>query len=678
MLKNCLSKIKEIYLNHPVYLVCFFFPLIASLVSRCSILDPLKFILAQICFVYLPGCVLQRITKINYQNRLVRGLVSYAAGYALSIIVYLLFLMMSLQSFVLYVYYVLSGLSITYLLVQKKDNADGELEKNELKFFSIILLVSFAICCFLFQCSNLSPVLFSGKVSFSQDLLFWMRNTVAATKDYPLPELSVLGNEFFYHYFSSVHLAFLKYTTRIEVFDLCFVYSYLVTIILLVSGLYVICRELTHNIYSAFIAVVFVLFTTNLDNITYITFNCHIWRRSFGFAEGLGLFCFTFYYFIRMLNSDNKQWSLLIMTCLMMFTTTGLKGPVAAILLFGIAIGCLFMMFKNKRYFFGTVSGLSLLLAFLIPMALFVLNLHSKPAEGSTALLTISATDTLFHSHYFENLYMMLVRMGLWKPISYLVVVITYLIATLLIPIILFILLFKKRRITEIEIIVIAMILIGLLLGMFVSQSGMSQMYFPFVSIVLLFILALSWDPEIFGLRKRRRTLISVFFLGLALFFYNNLNGSISSAVNLTKSIPLGEKILAKYHSFVDGEDTGLTITKQEYEGLRWARENMPDEAIVLSNKVLAKLGGRSFWVSSITEKQTFFESYDYSNIPQDIIISKCNMVESFYKGDSQVLEYFKQEGVNYAVVFKGITPNNYPLQCEKIFENSDVVIVEF
>ena len=427
-----------------------------------------------------------------------------------------------------------------------------------------------------------------------------------------------------------------------------------------------------------FVTICFVLFTVSLERITHISYNSHILKSSFGLAEGLGMFCFTFNYYIRMLREEKNKWVLLLMTGLMLFATTGLKGPVAAIMLVGIATGSVIMMFKNHEFLYGALSGLTLLVFFLVPLVLFVINLHSEAAEGSHAVISLSATDTIFHSHYFENIYDKMINAGVWKPLTYIIVVIMYLISTLLIPLILLVITFKRKVVNDIDIIAIVMIVVGCVLGMFVSQEGMSQMYFFFVSITLIFLLDFSWIQDRALEKNRYKALIIVFVIGLALWGIYYKNVFISNTVNLVKSTKIGNDYLEKIHQSKEGEDSGLTITKQEIEALRWCRANLPEDAIILSNKVLSSnMGSRSFWVSCITEHQTFFEAYDYSNVPKEIIDANCYLIDSFYNGYEQVLDSLKQKGVTHAVVFKGIIPNSYPIRCKMLYENNKIIVVE-
>ena len=679
MHKN-LEKIRRLWISHPIFIVLILFTFLAAAVSRCNILDPVKFIFVQLAFIFLPGYALQRLTKISYQNSLVRVLVSYATGYAISLVVYLAMLIAGIQQYVFYACIVLCIISTVYLFLSKKTIADGEIEQKEKLYFTCVLLAALIASMVLFQFANIIPTLKQSNASFNQDLVFWMRNAVAATKGYPLPELSVAGKVFFYHYFTSINIAFLRFTTGIEIYDLCFVYSYLVTVLLIVSGLYVACKELINSYKIAFVAICFILFTKNLDPISHIFFNDHVLKASFGLAEGMGMFFFVLYYYIRMMRHDGNKWWLLLIAMLLFFAETGLKGPLAAILLIGIACGSFIMIFFRNRFLFGTLSGLALLAVFLITIGFFVINFHGEEAVSDHAGLSLSAVNTIFHSHYFEKVYLFITGIGIWKSIAYVITLVLYLISAILIPFLMFIVAFKKRLISDEDLLLIVMILMGVTLGIFVSQGGMSQGYFIYITIPLIIIIVLISYRGCNIEKGKKIRLLVIFVAGFALWCWQYRSSFISNSSLFVRSNPTLVSLIEKAHPFkkIKVKETGLTINRLEIEGLRWLRENSPSKAVVLSNKVLSSnMGSRSFWVSSISERQAFFEAYDYSNVSKENIKNNCSLIRTFYEGNMNALHSIKKKGVTHAVIFKDIDPNGYPKTCKEIYKNDKIIIVE-
>ena len=679
---NYIETIRYIWNKYIVFFILILFTFLTAVISRCNILDPIMFVFVQLAFIFMPGYALQKSLGLSYQNSLVRGLVSYATGYTMSILLYLVMLMMGIQHLIIYIYIIICVISAIYLYYTPNTIIkDGYADLKEIKTFMYILLIALTFGMVLYQFPNLNPSLKQYNTELTPDLVFWMRNTVAATKCYPLPELSVLGKVFFYHYFTSINLAFLKYTTGIEIYDLCFVYSYLVTVFLVVSGLYVACKELINSNRLVFVTMCFALFTQSLEPITHVYYSAHIYLASFGFAEGMGMFFFTLYFYLRMIRDNHSKWKLLLFTMLLFFSTSGLKGPIGAILLVGIAIGSLYLMFCKNDYCFGLLSGGGLLLVFVLTISLFVININGSTAEGSTAELSLSIIDTLFHSPYFKKVYLFLLSIGLLKPVAYILILIPFLISSFLIPFLVYYVTYNSKKTinSSVRLILIGMISVGVFLGLFVSQKGNSQSYFLFIGIPLLFLLSLIKDNESEFDYNTLRNLRFVFIIGVFISSIQYHRIFLNSMVSLVRSYSLATEFVGKVlRPLGDPDETGISINKSEIDGLRWLRANSSTDAIILSNKVLSEqMGSRSFWVSSLSERQTFFESYDYSNVSNEIIETNCNQIRSFYEGDINALNYLKKQGCTHAVIFNGIVPNNYPENCNVIYKKKNITIVE-
>ena len=666
---------KQLLSEYRIFLICVIFVFISTILSRCSMFNAFIFLFVQVAFIYLPGYTLVSWIGIKYENKYIRYFISYATGYSLSIFIYLILLMMGIQSSILYVYLALFVLSGIYLSRHREVLPDGLIEKKEKSLLTIFFLISLIIGFFVYHCYNINPSLMDGNWYIFQDLVYWFRNAVAATKSYPLPDLSFSSHPFYYHYFSSIEMAFLKYTTGIEMYDLCFTYSYLITILLILSGLYTICKFTINSPKYLFIPIAFILFTSGFDEYTHVYLYDHIFIASFGFAEGVAMFCFSLYFYFRLLKTDENHWRLLLITMLSVFVTTGLKGPLAAILLVGFAIGSAFLLFIEKRFFHGIIYGLSLFLSFILALSLFVININHPAESGSTSELLFSPTATIFHSHYFERGYDYLIEQGIPAFISYSSTLLLYFLLAFFSPILVSCAVQKMRRTLYVYIIFLSMTIAGILFGIFMSNVGFSQVYFIFVSIICFFILPFISTNN--GLSpKTIKSLIVIFVIGSLPFAYKNVLNIYSGTLSLLWSTDSGRCLLQKANKKIDVPETGLTISKGEVEGLRWGRDNIPENSILLTNKIFAEQGRRSFWTSCLTEKQIFLEGYDFSNVNQKEIDLYKNLTLSFYEGDSFTIHKLKEKGVTHAILFKNIQPNSIPQSCNVLYENSEIIIV--
>ena len=147
------------------------------------------------------------------------------------------------------------------------------------------------------------------------------------------------------------------------------------------------------------------------------------------------------------------------------------------------------------------------------------------------------------------------------------------------------------------------------------------------------------------------------------------MGAGINGIIGFVKSFNYKNSHIIKMVSDVKIKETGLTINKDEIGGLRWCRDNLPHNSILLSNKLFSEEGERSFWSSSLSERQMYFESYYFTNVGQYEINKKYSIVKKFYNGDSHSLYYLKSKGVTYA--------HKFPKEGEILFENSELLIVK-
>lgn len=675
MYSHLFKYFKQLFPVYQVFLICFLFVAISTVISRCSTFDAIKFLLVEYAFVFLPGYSIISWLGVGFENKLIRSFISYALGYSLSIIIYLVMLLTASHFYILYVYLLLFILSCVYLIRRDSLFSDEAIGRVENKILSLILLVSLVLGCLFFQCNNINPALMDGNWYVYQDLLYWCRNSVAATKCYPLPDLSVFGHSFYYHYFSSIEMAFLKYTTGIEMYDLCFTYSYLITIFLTVSGLYTISKYVIQDPKLLFLPTLFVLFTTSFDYYNHIYFNDHILMASFGFAEGMALFCFSLYCYFRTLRTSESRMKFLLMAMLMLFATTGLKGPLAAILLVGFAVGSVILLFKRKNYVFGIFSGLGLFLSFLIPFILFVVDLNHKAEPGSTGEMALSLVNTVFHSNYFERGYDYLIVHGVPTFLSYAFILILYLLSAFIFPLAVFCLVQKKIEFSDTFVVILSMMITGVFLGMFLSNVGFSQVYFLYSSILCLFILSFISKNVVSS--RRYKCLIAIFVFGFLFFSYQDSITAYRGGLSLLRSTEYGRDLLCKLNKIEAVPETGLTINKGEMEGLRWVRDNLPNNCVLLSNKIFSETGDRSFWTSCLSERQVFLESYAFSNVDTIEISKNIKFLKSFYQGDIDARNKVLKLGATHAVIYKNILPHHIPIGCKILYENKEVAIAK-
>lgn len=649
-----------------IILVVLFYIILASIVSRVYIgilLMPMVLLFHYI----VPGIALQKYCRyLDYEEFNKSLFSSVAVGYALAIVLYIIMLICGVQRYVLIPSIVISTISLLYIwndiprLIKQ--------EEEDSLFLSIVLFVCLGLGFLGFQCQHLSANIV-GESNMHSDDVFWFRNAVASTVSYPLPDLSVMGNTLFYHYFTSIAIADLSFVTGLDLFDSCFDFSYLIRIILVVGSVYLISTAFISRKNYQFLTIVLILFGTTIEELTFTNYVDMIYVATLGLAEGYAM-CLFSYFFFRRITSFNIR--VIILPVFLFMVAIGLKASCTLIVLCGILFYCLIQVPYNKKriQLNWIILGLVYLLSFLLIMFLFVWNVNPQ-MSGDGRILSISIA-TAFRPSFFASLYSESRRFIPVLPVF--LVFLFYIIVNYYLYIIGSVLIYRRRNIIEwksLEWPFLVMFLGGNCLFLFINQLGFSQSHFYFISIpfgILLIISILEKNDKIIFNRWESSLIYTTFLVAIICFVYSFVSQLDVNKFNRLFSDRNSPQVV-----------TGSSLSSDELDALTWAKENIDKHAILVSNKIFAKDGSRSFVVSSYTEHQTYLEGYLYSASAKDpIICHRYLLLKSFFLSmEPSALSHIKKEGVTHVVLFKNIPEAIPQVRGDNIFENNSVIIYQ-
>lgn len=643
----------------------------ATVTARLPIYQGFIFIISQITAILIPGIFLLKEIDIKFKNRYVFFFVAYAVGYSISILLYIVLMVLNLQKYSVYFAILICVFSCVILFVQRKEIVFSVYEENKDGIFLFsISTVLFVICYFAYQCNSL--VKSNGFTNINQDLMFWMKNTVAATRGFPLEELAIAGVNFNYHYFSSLQLAYLHYVTGIEVFDLCFSYSYVINIVLLVGSTYVLCDELLKNPKYKFLAIVSILLTEGFQKVVVIYYLSHFYVGSFGCAEGFSISIFALYFFIRLFNAKEKEIQLYFLSMITIFVAIGLKAPIACIIIAMVGVGCLILLFNKKSWKKGLFTGISYLAIFGVVYFVFVTGIRKEPVVADQTL-GFSLTDTIL-SGYSGSFYRHFIKLVPLKWLGYLICFIAYpLFAHPFAMVLLLSSLYITRRIKfeYLDWNFLSGLFFSYFLSIFVSQSGHSQMYFYFVFPVFSIIYGL------LRLEKIGDVFLTTYKIVKVLLIVSFTFSMLCSICFLGKASVSGMRhlILQNYNN----NETGLNMSKNEIIALRWIRENSDSDDIVVSNKIFGEVGGRSFIVSSFTERNVYLDGYEYSSIPISIWKEdRQKVAENIFLNGNIDRNEIRKLNIKYLIVFTNLPYSERVFNLgELVYSNDDVIVIK-
>ena len=627
--------------NFSIVVVFVLFAIIATIVGRANWQDCVMFVFSQVFFILLPGVCVNSIINHDYGNSTKFYFSSYALGYGLSILVYLICMFLHVNQYVFIPAILVSALSALYLY--KYHSFDGKVVDNDLKVLSIFMIVCFAISLFGFEGANLAP---TDKVILQTDPddVYWLRNCVIVSKGLPLNDLSLLGQSFQYHYFSCVGIAFLHYLTGIELFNLCFLYSYLIHLTLFIGAIYVLGDYIIKNKRNLYFLVFIVLFLSGFELITDIFYNYHIYFYV-GQTEAFAFSLLTMYYFLRIYDDSRVNYSLYITCFLALFIAIGLKATLSCFVMPGLGLGCLFLLFKKKEVKKSILLAIGFL--FFFGAALFILTSGSS-VENTRNTFELSMYGSLLHSMVFQKIYYLLLDYLRLTPFVYGIVFLTY--VFLIAPLIwtlLYMGVKRNKRISDEEKILLTVMLCGFLCGMFFNQFGMAQAYFFQIAILFgYFGAVVSYnDCDLLDLIRKSFVLKCVVALSF-LFVAFSPFGFIKISYNGINNI-IGQK----EYSVSPSADY---LTKGELEGLLWAKQNLPEDAVLLSNKVLGPKGQITCYTSALSERQVYYECYRYVDSKGfDHVENELNLIMDVFDDNRDAQRLIKKRGVNYLVSYK-------------------------
>lgn len=325
----------------------------------------LCFLFFQIFLILLPGIAAIYALKLK-TSRLSRICLSYAIGSILNIFEYFFAAFFDSRVSYLAVSICTAFVSVGIICkayVRKEvigiREGDKNIEVIRDLFFTGFLLINI----FAYSAQYLGTDI-NGVAYISRDMQYWCSNSVALKIQFPAEDLFMQGTKLFYHYFSSIQIAFFSIISGIDVFTLSFpLYSLTKTFIVAGAVIY-ISEILCTDIKWFIIGFLLLLCTTGFENISVVTYLHHILISPFGFDIGFAYGVYFIACLIAQWRKKEFEYSFWILTCLFWTACVGAKAPIASVLL--LVPGALsFYWLVKRKWKLSLCYGFSILSIFL-------------------------------------------------------------------------------------------------------------------------------------------------------------------------------------------------------------------------------------------------------------------------------------------------------------------------
>ena len=421
--------------------------------------------------------------------------------------------------------------------------------------------------------SNINP-------SYATDLMFWIENTSALTKSFlPFEPHVSLDELYYYHFFSSIQIAYISLLSGADIFTLSTLFFALGKSVLCFGAFYLLLSRYSSKLQL--FGLVAILFCTGLEETSIVTYCHHLWVNPFGFDISYAFGALFLYCFLR--QEENSFDFNNFLLCILFFAIcTGSKAPNALVILVIPGVICLKWLIKEEcAKAFG--YGFSLLFVFAL-ITITCIGLFKGSAWDVGMKISVPDGEKFVQTVVLSNPLIV----GLYG-----------------LCLILFALDKKVRGTVSFAAALCGFF--GLLLGVIVSQDGHSEMYFTMVA----FVPCLLFAAEVLDQYKWKHTaakrtvaalagmvmageIISMLFVGY--------HGGISQYAKMGLKNILCEDAVAQQLCDV------FSFTFDDYAALAWVRDNSPKDSVVLSDRAVINKEDRFMYYGAFSERQQYLE----------------------------------------------------------------------
>ena len=608
--------------------------------------------------IMLPGYLLLCWSGLRFKSTTSTLLTAYGIGYAMAAAYYALLLVCGGQFLSGWLWWGLSAVCLMTLLIKHvRCNLSSILmgKDHDVILLLVLFIILAVFCPVMFQ-QPIRSVEATGYQDIPYDQMYWMRNCVAATKGFPLPEMSISGYQMYWHMFSCFNIALFHFATGIEIFNLCFSLSYVWHILLLLGGAYTLARELLTERKFVLMTLILILLCSSAEYYTDIYYLVHLWYCTMGTPEAIASELFGFLLLIKITEGQQMNWKGCALLALFTSCTMGYKSPVGFVLLLGVGCKLLVTSLRERKL---TVPSLTVLIAITL-LSLLVLKVFitsdqtlTSPYSNNQVSLTFR---TVTHAGFFQGIADVLTDVyGIEVHIAALLLAIPCLMTAhpaipLLALVVVGLLMARGRiRLTDsvmlyVMLPLLAMCMTGMTAFLALTHYGFAQSYFMYALIPFAIVFSMVAIEKYLNGRNHSWLHFLYLYVGVSLLV-------------MPVCAFCYEQDEEFYHSPRQISVEGTSLTLNEWEGLAWVRDHLPESAVIVTNKVLAPArGNRSYITSSYAERQVYFEGYISANLPNDhIVMDRIKRVANYFSGDLKSREELQKEGVTHVIIFKSL-----------------------
>ncbi len=668
------------------------------LACKLQISVTIKWVIANFVSVIIPGFA----TTCFFPEKpkgFSRVCISYALGYVYLVVEYFLSIFTHNRHFFTSITFIVCFLSIFIICKNRKELRGFCSELADINVIdAIIFLGVFFVNIFAYSCNYLGLEV-APEFTLGNAMGFWANNTVSLSKSWPTDQLFFVGNRLYYHYFSSIALAFLTNSYRISVIDLSFPLYAFSKSILLVGAIICLFDTVGANNRIKKLGSIIVLATAGLDSMTGVTFLGHLYRSPFGFDIGFAYGIYFISFFYKQVLNKRFVISNYIITTLFWIMCVGAKAPISVILIVPAGLMCLYWLVK-KEYIKAFIYGISILSLFLAInyCAVGLFKIAAGDSNWVTKIHSISEIIQPTYSDTWDTLCRLaysIMSHGMIAAILVRVISINpIMLFVLLISIHKFIKTYKYSGYTTERLFFLSFELISIILGVvmdiIVDAGNNSEGYFVMATIITgtffcaqVYSIDYYEEDECIKKVNIRQLFNRIVFLGLLLFCLVRGTWIEQTAGGVIKSALVGARNVLYSNLCPDRmiyEGISTTINKEDAKALWWVRDNTPYDAVVLSDRAVLTDDEIFYLYGLFSERQQYIEgtfilgeNRSYITTERD---NRKKFVRELFVDNSISTDELREKDISYVIRTNEISPNfEAPDGLELVFKSDTIEI---
>lgn len=607
--------------------------------------NPFGFIAFNLCFIVGILCCGNLLQKLLLKDcGLYDNLpISFCLG---CVFLYLNFIVFDLAGFSRGLIIIPAALGI-YNLYKNKDRIKPEFLLKENSWVSHLTFIGFAaahVLCVLLPYARADKL---TNFYVHQDMMWSVGNAASVYLGFPLQDMRFAGTTLNYHYLNDATAGMLGLASGQPAYESFCFYWYVPVVIVLIAGLYQLCRRICGNdLLSRFMPFI-ILFTLSFGGEYHYLSNINgQGSATLVLCGGLMLAAVVSEENFDFAKLTNARKALFIVCCVAVgFTVTMFKSTIGALFCLGVLASCIVGFFTKKT------KKEHLLLCGCLGAGFGI---------AYAAILSIAINNLVFDGwDKLINLPAVLgeIGFGVW---IYLAALIFSLI--------------KFKKLSFVQLCVNAMFVGGCVAYVTYYHYSASQIYFILIAIPVMWLSC----SEFLAKYIFKKNVIGYIFMAVMVVI--GLNNSTA----LLPDARSGVQAMLRIMDLRVFDYDEAYVTNEDYEAMVWLRKNTDQQEIFATNrnnKYYVNGEGTFHYYTAVSQRGCFLESYrycmDYSGMYHEVVRRLEKVSDQIFHvlEEADAFEMAKAEGIDYLVVF---TPVNDPLwQAEPVFENSTVKIYD-